>query len=46
MTRQQIFPTILMVLDVCAGAVWYANGNIRRAIYWVCAAVLTATVTF
>jgi hypothetical protein len=35
-----------MVLDVAAGAVWLSQGNVRRAIYWVCAAILTATVTF
>jgi hypothetical protein len=42
----RLFPTILMVLDVAAGAVWYCHGNTRKAIYWVCAAILTATVTF
>ncbi len=46
MTKQQIFPSILMVLDVAAGLVWYSQGNIRKAVYWMCAAVLTATVTF
>jgi hypothetical protein len=42
----KLFPTVLMVLDVCAGAVWFGQGNVRKAIYWLCAAILTATVTF
>lgn len=40
-----IFPFILMALDVGAAAVYLANGDPKRAIYWVAAAVLTLTVT-
>ena len=40
------FPIILMVIDVCAAAVYLFNGNIKQAIYWVAAAVLSACVTF
>lgn len=46
MTRAQIFPTILMVLDVGAGVVNFTGGDWKRDIYWLAAAVLTATVTF
>lgn len=42
----RLFPAILMVLDVCAALVYGAQGDVRRAIYWLAAAVLTATVTF
>lgn len=44
---RRFFPTCLIVLDVCA-AIRYAtiDGEWRRAIYWLAAAVLTATVTW
>ena len=46
MTRTQIFPSILIVLD-CAAAITYTyTPDLRRAIYWLAAAVLTACVTF
>lgn len=41
-----MFPTILIVLDVAAGIVYACHGDVRRAIYWGAAAVLTATVTY
>ena len=44
MTR--LFPCILMALDLCAGVVYALHGDWRRLVYWVAAAVLTATVTF
>ena len=42
MTRAHIFPTILIVLDVLAGAFYALDGDIRRLVYWLAAAVLTA----
>ena len=42
----KLFPTILIVLDVCAAIVYFINGDTRRGIYWIAAAVLTATVTY
>lgn len=42
----RVFPTILMILDVAAGIVWANQGDWRKAVYWLCAAVLTATVTW
>ena len=42
----RFFPTVLMVLDVCAGVVWACQGDWRKAIYWIAAAVLTYTVTY
>jgi len=44
--QTKIFPTILICLDICAGIVYAFAGDARRAIYWIAAAVLTATVTF
>ena len=43
---QKLFPFILMVLDVCAAAVYLSEGDYRRTTYWLAAATLTATVTF
>lgn len=42
----KLFPTILIILDLCAGAVYWYYGNVRMVVYWVAAAVLTASVTF
>lgn len=42
----KIFPVILIVLDVAAGAVYACHGDWRKTIYWLAAAVLTAVVTF
>jgi len=39
------FPYILMSLDVAAAVVYLINGDLRRGVYWVAAAVLTACVT-
>jgi hypothetical protein len=36
MTRAQVFPAALIVLD----------GDVRRVVYWLAAAILTAAVTF
>ena len=41
-----VFPTVLIVLDVAAAAVYVAGGDTRRFIYWIAAATLTATVTY
>lgn len=46
MRTTQILPMILMAIDLGAGIVYACHGDIRRAIYWVAAATLTATVTF
>ena len=42
----KLFPTVLMVLDFLASAVYLAHGDLRHAIYWASAGVLTATVTY
>ena len=46
MKATQILPTILMAIDLGAGIIYVCHGDIKRAIYWVAAATLTATVTF
>lgn len=46
MISPRLFPTILIILDVCAAGVYFFHGDWRRVIYWVAAAILTATVTW
>jgi hypothetical protein len=43
---EKVFPTVLIVLDVLASVVYVCNGDLRHAIYWLSAGVLTACVTF
>lgn len=42
----KIFPTVMIILDICASIVYATKGDIRRAIYWIAAAILTTTVTY
>jgi hypothetical protein len=43
----RMFPTILIILDLCAaGEQFFITGDIRKAIYWIAAAVLTVAVTY
>ena len=46
MKTTQILPSVLMGIDIAAGIVCACHGDVRRAVYWLAAAVLTATVTF
>jgi hypothetical protein len=43
---QKIFPCLLIALNICAALSYAADWDVRRAIYWLAAAALTATVTF
>ena len=42
----RLFPTILIVLDVCAAAGYVPIGDWRKVIYWLAAATLTTVVTW
>lgn len=46
MTRGQILPTILIVIDIGAAGMYALDLDVRRVIYWLAAAILTAAVTF
>lgn len=46
MTRAQILPTVLIVIDIGAAGMYALDADLRRVIYWLAAAVLTAAVTF
>lgn len=41
-----VFPTVLIILDLAASAVYVLDSNVRMAVYWLAAAVLTVVVTF
>lgn len=46
MKSSQIFPTILILLQVASAAVCLHQSDNKMAIYWFAAAVLNAAVTF
>lgn len=46
MRKEWIFPIVLIVIDVLAAFVYGFEGDTRKVIYWIAAAVLNAAVTF
>ena len=46
MRKEWIFPIVLIVIDVLAALVYGFEGDARKVIYWIAAAVLNAAVTF
>ena len=46
MAREQILPTALIVIDILAAIMYATSGDMRKVVYWVSAAALTAAVTF
>lgn len=42
----KLFPTILIVLDICAALVYLHDYDWRKVTYWAAAAVLTFVVTY
>lgn len=46
MKSQYIFPILLMVLDIGAAIMCFFSGDWKKGIYWIAAAILSATVTF
>jgi len=42
----KLFPIILITLDIAAAVVYGLQGDGRRFIYWISAAILTITVTY
>ena len=43
---EKVFPTMLIVLDVCAAAVYAPTGDWRKVVYWLAAATLTTVITW
>lgn len=46
MDKTKIFPVVLIALDIGAAAFYLFNGEVKKAVYWLAAATLTACVTF
>lgn len=46
MIPSQVLPTALIIIDIGAAVIYGWDGDWRRLIYWLAAAILTATVTF
>lgn len=46
MKREYIFPLMLILLNVGASVVAGTSGDIKKAVYWLAAAILNITVTF
>jgi hypothetical protein len=43
---ETLFPSILLVLQVCAAMGYLPGGDWRKVIYWLAAATLTVVVTW
>lgn len=46
MKYEKLFPTLLIVLDVCAALAYLPGGDWRKVVYWLAAAILTTCVTY
>ena len=46
MSKEQIFPAILIALNIGAAVMSSTVHDWRKVIYWIAAAVLNAVVTF
>lgn len=46
MKLQYLFPAALIALEVGAAGVYFCQGNWRLGVYWVCAAICGAMITW
>ncbi len=46
MRKEQILPTLLVVIDVLAAIGYIPTGEWRKIVYWLAAAALTYVVTW
>lgn len=46
MKPEQIFPTIIILLNLGSFVMYAWAGDVRKATYWLAAAFLTASVTY
>jgi hypothetical protein len=44
--NSKIFPTVLIILDVCAAIPYMFQKDLRMTVYWLSAALLTFSVTW
>ncbi len=45
-TYTRMLPLMLITINLLSSAIYGYNGDWRRCVYWIAAAVLTAMVTF
>ena len=45
MDKTKLFPIVMIVMNCAAAGVYLYDGDIKKAVYWLAAAVLTITVT-
>lgn len=43
---EQVFPLLLILLDISAAVIYLKHKDYKKAVYWIAAAVLNITVTF
>ncbi|NLW84464.1 MAG: hypothetical protein GXY41_08720 [Phycisphaerae bacterium] len=46
MKYEKLFPTLLIILDICAAVGYIPVGDWRKVVYWLAAAILTTCVTY
>lgn len=46
MKTEQIFPSVLIAMNFGAALVYGLQGDVKKVIYWIAAAILNITVTF
>ena len=46
MKGEHIFPSLLIAMNFGAALVYGLQGNVKKVIYWIAAAILNITVTF
>lgn len=46
MKSDNVFPLLLIALQICAGGMYVPSGDWRMSVYWFAAAVLNIAVTF
>lgn len=45
-TRAQLFPVVMLLLQVGAAVIYGLAGDWRRCLYWTAAVAITVAVTF
>jgi len=46
MTRAQILPSLLIIINIASASIYLMDGDWRKVVYWTSAACLTFVVTF
>jgi len=46
MSKTQMLPTLLILINLASAAIYMADGDWRKVVYWTSAACLTFVVTF